>query len=145
MSTLGASGNLAPVEGDDPKLPGGAPANRTIQIDALTDVELVDSHGDEPEEDPLPSRAPPPLPRKQAASPMRTVGLTLLAITAGAMFALAVVHFVFPSPPPPVAAASPTTPASAPEPVAPAPRAMRQLRLDDEFVIRSSEPGSERE
>jgi hypothetical protein len=118
------------VGDDEPKAPGGA-ANRTIQIDALTDVQLVDDHPDEP----VVSRAPPPLPPKQAPGPSRAraFALTGLALVLGVVAALGVVHFLLPAPPA----------ATAPAPTAPSTGAVRRVQMDDEFVIRAADPGDD--
>ena len=96
--------------------------NRTIQIDALTDVQLVPTEHDVESV----SAAPPPLPRRPTGpSRARVIGLTALASLTGLALALLAVHFVFPilfpAPPP---AAAPT---------------VRRVTLDEELVIRAGD------
>lgn len=122
------------MDDDERKAPGGAAGNRTIQIDALTDVELVDHHAAEDDdgsnagEAAVVGRAPPPLPPKQR-SPLKVAGLTIVAVVTGALCALGIVHFLLPS-------SAPTT-AGTPPSDAPAP-AVRRVQLDDELVIRTA-------
>jgi hypothetical protein len=117
--------------------------NRTIQIDALTDVQLVDaaSESDVEGDAETSSAAPPPLPPKRAAEPAgpsrgRAIGLTLVAVVLGTAFALAIVHFVFPTPPPP-AATTVTAATVASPPTPPASTTVRRVQLDEELVIRA--------
>jgi hypothetical protein len=123
------------VEDEDRKPVG----NRTIQIDALTDVELVDHHrpdaAADDDEAPIAGRAPPPLPRKAPRPPSlaRNIGLTVIALATGVVFALGVVHFLFPSVP---TTAATTAPPTGPE--------VRHLQLDEELVIRADEPAEAR-
>jgi len=70
--------------------------HRTIQIDALTDVQLIDDALERAEG----HAAPPPLPRPPRTSRGRAIGLTMLAVVLGVAFALGVVRFLFPAPPP---------------------------------------------
>jgi hypothetical protein len=116
-------------------------SNRTIQVDALSDVQLVDSvesSTDEQVDSPAVS-APPPLPRKRPPMPMsRILGLTLLAIVAGGGLGFVAIHFLFPAPPP--ASVVAPTPTVAPPPSEP-PR-VRRVVLGDDEVIRVSAPAS---
>lgn len=101
--------------------------NRTIQIDALTDVQLVPTEHDVESV----SAAPPPLPRRTPApSRARVIGLIALASLAGLVLALLAVHFLFPTifPAPPPASAPP---ASAPT--------VRRVTLDEELVIHAGD------
>ncbi|MFO0686671.1 MAG: hypothetical protein U0234_31710 [Sandaracinus sp.] len=102
--------------------------NRTIQIDALTDdVQLVSTGSDEGEA-PTSSAVPPPLPPRPVAGPSRSRALVALVVAAvlGTVFALALVHFVFPS-------------SGTPAPETPSPTAapVRQVQIDEAVVIRS--------
>jgi hypothetical protein len=125
------------VDDDERIPPGNAGTNRTIQIDALTDVQLVDqvADGDDGESDeaPVAVSAPPPLPPKRTVEPRstgRTVMLTLVAVAAGGLFAFAIVHFVLtPAPPPaPAEVAAPETPR------------VHRVQLDEELVIHAPSP-----
>ncbi len=115
--------------------------NRTIQVDALTDVQLIDQAADaddsESEDAVGAGRAPPPLPPKRTAprSTGRTVLLTLFAVMAGGLFAFAVVRFV--SEPAPTSA--PTPPSTAIAAPAEAPHVHR-VQLDEELVIHAPSP-----
>jgi hypothetical protein len=97
--------------------------NRTIQIDALTDVQLVEDAIERAQAQV--SAAPPPLPSRRAPqspepSQGRKIGLMLIAIVAGLGFAFGVIHFLFPAP-------------------TPQPPPVRQIRLDDELVIHAGQ------
>jgi hypothetical protein len=125
--------------GDDK--PAAPVPQGTIQIDALTDVQLIDQLASESSESeaPVAVSKPPPLPKKKPAPIGRTIGLTLLAAIVGGSLAFAAVHYLFPSPPvaAPVAPVV-APPASAPPTTAPA---VRRVTLDDEpIVIRTSAP-----
>lgn len=121
--------------------PAAGHPNRTMQIDALTDVQLVDNADDAAEPDaeeaaPVPGRAPPPLPPSKKRSPAAMVGgFALVVVVTGGLGALGA-HFLVPpaAAPAPVAVASPPPPAAEPEPE------MRHVRLDDEFVIGGPAP-----
>ncbi len=136
------------VDDDDSQAPGKAPSHRTIQIDALTDVEIVDHGTDEGGEEggedeaaaPQVGRAPPPLPPKEGASPSmgKIVGLAFIALVVGALGVLAA-HFAFP----PAAPTAPPAVAAAP-PEASAPASVRQVHMAEELVIRADEePGAD--
>ena len=130
------------VGNDEDAAPRGEPANQTIQVDALTDVQLVE-HGEDGNDAGVVSRAPPPLPQKRSAEPSRArvIALMLVAVAAGTAIALGLVHFLLPSAPPPTTFAAPTT-VTAPPPSAPPPT-LRHVRLDDELVIRAGAPATE--
>lgn len=101
---------------DEESVPRAAP-NRTIQIDALTDVQLVDNEEDAP----LISRAPPPLPPRKPPSVWLMGGVVVITGVLGALGA----HFLIPS-----------APVSAPPPpAAPAEEAVRHVPLGEDFVI----------
>lgn len=135
--------------GDDEREP---PANGTIQVDALTDVQLVDdvlaaSRAREEEEetsgDAPATSLPPPLPRKPPTTEPapsnngRAIALTLLAAIVGAGLAFAAVHYLFPSP-----TAAPTV--SAPPPYTAATSATpHRVTLDDELVIHAGSGASD--
>lgn len=108
---------------DDEGAPKAAP-NRTIQIDALTDVQLVDNEEDEA---PLISRAPPPLPPRKPPSLWLLGGVVVITGVLGALGA----HFLIPSAPVSV----PPPPA---EPAEPAEEAVRHVPLGEDFVILAS-------
>ncbi len=94
--------------------------NRTIQIDALTDVQLVAIEHDVE----AVSAAPPPLPRRPTGpSRARVIGLTALASFTGLALALLAVHFLFPI----------LFPAPPPAPT------VRRVTLDEELVIRAGD------
>lgn len=111
---------------DEESVPRAAP-NRTIQIDALTDVQLVDNE----EEAPLISRAPPPLPPRKPPSVWVLGGVVVITGVLGALGA----HFLIP--PAPVAVPA------APPPAEPAEEAIRHVPLSEDFVILANEPASE--
>lgn len=119
----------------------GAPGNRTIQVDALTDVELIENaalreavSSDESEEGP--AAAPPPLPPRSslagapAATPAKKAGVPWIAIgltvVITGVLGAAAAHFLVPS-------AAPAPPAASPPP--PATEVRRVITLDDELVI----------
>jgi hypothetical protein len=104
---------------DEESVPRAAP-NRTIQIDALTDVQLVDNEEDAP----LISRAPPPLPPRKPPSVWLLGGVVVITGVLGALGA----HFLIPSAP----VSAPPPPA---EPAAPAEEAVRHVPLGEDFVI----------
>ncbi len=121
--------------GDEEEKPKAeASDGRTIRIDALTDVELLDHAAavddDDERESAAPAAAPPPLPKK--APPARTglkIAGIVVALGAGVLCALAIVHFVFPAP------AAPPAPEAAASPAA-----VRHVHMDDELVIRTGTP-----
>jgi hypothetical protein len=106
------------------------PSSQTIQVDALSDVELLDQ-GAEPGEPPNVS-SPPPLPRKPkgASSARRAVELLAVVIVTGALGAVGA-HFVAPSAPAP----APPPPAAAPPPVIEP--EINHVILDEGLVIRA--------
>ena len=125
---------------DEDAAPRGEPANQTIQVDALTDVQLVEHDEDMG----VVSRAPPPLPPKRSAEPSRArvFALLVVAVAAGTAIALGLVHFLLPSAPAPTATFAAPTTVAAPPPSAPPPT-IRHVRLDDELVIRAGAPATE--
>lgn len=143
------------VEEDEPDAPQPAAANRTIQIDALTDVQLVDQVADEDgatDEGAAPNvSAPPPLPRKQAEAPRsngRALALTFVAVLAGGFLAFLAVHYLMPARPAPTQAAAPpftaaTVASPPPTTVTPSepPSEVRHVQIDEEMVIRAADPG----
>ncbi len=122
--------------GDDERKGPGAAGNPTIQIDALTDVQLIDHAADAGGAgDDVPAvSVPPPLPRRTSPAPRsnaRALGLTLLAVIAGLAFAFFVMEVLLPATPPvPASAASPPT--SSPPPPS---SVVRRVDLDEELVI----------
>ncbi len=115
---------------DEESVPRAAP-NRTIQIDALTDVQLVDNEEDAP----LISRAPPPLPPRKPPSLWLLGGVVVITGVLGALGA----HFLIPSAPVSVPAPPPA------EPAEPAEEAVRHVPLGEDFVILAgpAEPAAE--
>jgi hypothetical protein len=124
-----------------------APGNRTIQVDALTDVELIESAAAEAAaaEEGAPA-APPPLPprtslpaakpeAKPAGVPWLAIAITVVVTgTLGALGA----HFLVPAAAPPE---TPTPPAATPAPTAPAaPAEVRRVTLEDEVIISAESP-----
>jgi len=97
-------------------------SNRTIQIDALTDVQLVATEHDVE----TVSAAPPPLPRRASGpSRARVIVLTAIASLAGLAVALLAVHYLFPMLfPAPAPASVPT---------------VHRVQLDEELVIRAGD------
>lgn len=92
-----------------------APPNRTIQIDALTDVQLVDHH-----EELVVSRRPPPLPPRKP----NLLVLALVVVVTGLLGAVAA-HFLLPE----------VAPAPAPSAVDPPAEVIREVPLDEAFMI----------
>ncbi len=106
--------------------------NRTIQIDALTDdVQLVSAADDAEAERPS-SALPPPLPPRRPSEPsrVRALGLLVVAAVLGTVFALALVHYVFP-------AETPAPDVPAPDVPSPTAAPVRQVQIDEAVVIRS--------
>lgn len=125
-----------------------APGNRTIQVDALTDVELLENaEGRDDAEPAAEGAAPPPLPPRTSlkATPPATkpAGIPWLAIAVtvvitGGLGALGA-HFLVPAPAAPAAPAPAAAPTPAPEPPAP-PAEVRRVTLDDEVIISAESP-----
>lgn len=121
--------------------------NRTIQIDALTDVQLIENAAEG-------ASVPPPLPRRATAaeppprSGARTLGLTLVAVIAGGAFAYLVMHVLMPQAPPapphptvtPSTIATPVPAPATPDPEAPA--AVHRVQIDEELVIHAADPSA---
>lgn len=134
MSRPRASGTVSVVDHD----PTAGEANRTIQVDALADVELLDQDESAESDAPPPlgpAAAPPPLPYRRPS----VIILVVVVLLAGALGAAGA--YLIPSTEPEVVAAP--APAEAAAPAAPeAPpeeEVVRHVPLDEAFIIRFDE------
>lgn len=122
-----------------------APGNRTMQIDALPDIELIDNAVADAKArtEAGASIAPPPLPPRagRPGVPWLVIGVTVLVTGGlGALGAYLFVPAAAPAPPVPAAAAAP--PEAAPTEAAPteapggeAPTEVNRVTLEDEVLI----------
>ncbi len=122
---------------DDPE---ARDPNRTMQVDALSDVELLDQDADSSEGEALPSaspgRAPPPLPYRRPS----VIAIVAVVVLAGILGAAG--SFLIPSAEPaatPTAAPPSATEAPSPEPAAAETEEVRHVPLGEEFIIRFDE------
>lgn len=113
--------------------PTAANANRTIQVDALADVELLDQEESAAGAPPALAAAPPPLPYRRPS----VIILFVVVLIAGALGAGGA--FLIPSAEPEVLAA-PATPATPTAPErSPEDEVIRHVPLGEEFIIRFDE------
>lgn len=120
--------------------PTSGDANRTIQVDALADVELLDQDSESSEADaaPSPARPPPPLPYRRPSM----IILGVVVLVAGGLGAAGAYFIPSADPPvtvaPPVAAAA-SAPAAETVPAETVPaeeEVIRHVPLDEAFILR---------